>query len=123
MEPDLPPPHGNRAELWRAKGDFERAIADYSEVIQLDKYVTVTYAYRIRVQTYQMLWREDEALADLDKAIEIYPEGTATLLDHEQIYEKRGERDMTIVDFRSVIRLQPNDPATLTGLKRLGPTP
>jgi tetratricopeptide (TPR) repeat protein len=59
--------HYNRGNAWRATGDNDRAIADYSEAIRLDpKYAS---AYNNRGTACRAKGDNDRAIADYSEAI------------------------------------------------------
>ena len=63
--------HVARGLAWQAKGDLDRALADYTEAIRLNPRDALAYNNR------GLLWREtgdvDRAIADLTDAIRIDP--------------------------------------------------
>ena len=61
----------DRGNAYDEKGDFEKAIADYSESIRLrPDYAT---AYYNRANSHNALEETEKAIADLDAAIAINP--------------------------------------------------
>ncbi|MFL5091077.1 MAG: tetratricopeptide repeat protein, partial [Xanthobacteraceae bacterium] len=58
--------YNNRGNAWRAKGDNDRAIADYNEAIRLDPKDPVFY--RNRGMAYKATRGFDRALWDYSKA-------------------------------------------------------
>jgi tetratricopeptide (TPR) repeat protein len=62
----------NRGEAYEAKGDFAKALADYSTAIELD---TEDYFLRLnRGEAYAALGDHDKAIADFSEAIRLAPE-------------------------------------------------
>lgn len=123
LEPERPGSYQRRADLWMKKGDYEKAIPDWSEAIRFERPLTVVYEYSRRAAAHRMLGHEAESLADLDKAIESYPHASGAFNERAKIYEERGERDKAIDDYRSALASQPYDPTAIEGLKRLGVKP
>src|SRR5262245_49416237 len=65
--------YNSRGNAYRNKGDFDRAIADYTKVIDLDIPAWVPVAYYFRGFSYRKKGDFDRAIADLNKAIELEP--------------------------------------------------
>jgi len=64
-------PYHGRGEAYRAKGDNDRAIADYDQAIQFDpKYAA---AYKNRGYTYLGRGDHDWAIAAFDQALKLNP--------------------------------------------------
>jgi tetratricopeptide (TPR) repeat protein len=63
--------YNNRAIAWQAKGDLDRAIADFDEVIRLVP--TVARAYNNRAAAWKAKRDFDRAIADYDEAIRLDP--------------------------------------------------
>src|SRR5262245_53502370 len=61
----------NRAAAYRKKGEFERAAADYSALIEL--YPANMYAYMCRAYSYFHSGDFDRAIADFDRTIQLNP--------------------------------------------------
>jgi tetratricopeptide (TPR) repeat protein len=112
-----------RADLRMKKGEYEKAIPDWSEAIRVAHPDTVVYEYSRRAAAHRMLGQEAESLADLDRAVESYPHAAGAYNERAEIYEKRGERDKAIDDYRSALASQPYDATAIAGLKRLGVNP
>lgn len=65
----------------------------------------------------------DRAIADYDKAIELYPVYAAAYNNRGVAYEKLGQRDTAIADFRKALELDPSQEESKKGLKRVGVIP
>ena len=82
--------HVARGLAWQAKGDLDRALADYTEAIRLNPRDALAYNNR------GLLWREkgdvDRAIADLTDAIRIdpLPHSDIARSGHVNIYANRG---------------------------------
>jgi tetratricopeptide (TPR) repeat protein len=105
-----------RGLAWQAKGNLDRALADYTDAIRLNPRDALAYNNR------GLLWREkgdaDRAIADLTDAIRIDPLPHSDMLGsgHVNIYanrglawETKGDLDRAIADFDQAIRLDPKD--------------
>jgi tetratricopeptide (TPR) repeat protein len=76
-----------RARAYRVKGDFENAIADYSEIIRLYPRVVlsgwkwwVAAYYKCRAQMYYEKGDLSSAVADLTEAMRLDPKGRVSIL-------------------------------------------
>src|SRR6266481_5067290 len=64
--------HHQRGLAYRSKGNFDRAIADFSEAIRLDPKLAA--AYNNRGNAYKNKGDLDRAIADYSEAIRLAPE-------------------------------------------------
>ena len=64
--------HGYRADLYREKGEYDKAIEGYSAEIELCPGDAETYYDRGKV--YGAKGKYDKAVEDFSKAIELHPE-------------------------------------------------
>jgi len=105
-----------RAFAHSHKGEYDRAIADYSEVIRLDpKYEA---AYLDRGRAYCAKGRYDQAIADYSEGIRLNPENMRTYNDRAGAYFAKDDYNRAIADFSEVIRLTPKPNAWLGYLQR-----
>lgn len=65
------------------------------------------------------LGRYDEALAQLDRAIELEPLNAEAYHNRGLVHERRGEREAAIAEYRSALRYQPEYPPSGAALRRL----
>lgn len=111
-----------RGLAWHLKGDFDRAITDYSDAIRLNPNNPLAYNNR------GLAWRDkgdpDRAIADFTRAIGVNPQPASDLpgVDHVNIYTNRGlawnakgDFDRAIADFDVAIRLDRSDAAAYRG--------
>ncbi|WP_197442639.1 tetratricopeptide repeat protein [Lignipirellula cremea] len=101
--------YGGRALVWEARGDAEKALADYDKAIELG--LKDPLAYVSRGMFYAAAGKLDEALKDYDQAIELG-------LKNEQVYSNRAAAYMAKRDFEkamrdydAVVAMKPEDPA------------
>jgi len=90
------------------KGDYDNAIADYTEAIRLDS--NYAEAYNKRGDVYLVIKRDnDSAIADYTEAIRLNPNKTEAYLGRGASYFIKGNRDRAIADCEAVLRIDPND--------------
>jgi len=102
--------YNNRGLAWSNKGDTDRAIADFNRAIELDpKYV---YAYNGRGLAWYNKGDTDRAIADYNRAIELDPKNAYAYYNRGLAHEDRegGDLASALTDFRTFVRLSPNDP-------------
>jgi tetratricopeptide (TPR) repeat protein len=104
---DLAIEHYNRGITWKAKGDLDRAIADYTEAIRLDpKYER---AYHNRGNAWSDKGDLDRAIADYDQALQRDPKDAAPYNNRGIAWKAKGDLDRAIADYTEAIRLDPKD--------------
>jgi lipoprotein NlpI len=95
----------NRGVEWRAKGDNDRAIADYTEAISLDPKYAV--AYNNRGLAWSAKGDLDRAIADYDSAIQLDPKNALAYDNRGKAWKDKGNYERAIADYNEVIRLDP----------------
>jgi len=90
---------------WATKGDSDRAIASYSEAIQLEPRLAELYLNR------GIAWNEkgeiDRAIGDYDQAIHLDPKNWSSYNSRAVAWSGKGEYDRAIADLDESIRLIP----------------
>ena len=88
-------------------GDYDRAIAAFSEAIRLDpKNVN---AFGNRGIAYAKKGNNDRAIADYNDVIRLSPNYANAFLNRGIAYGKKGDNDRAIADFMEAIRLDPKN--------------
>jgi lipoprotein NlpI len=87
------------------KGDYDRAIADFSEAIRL--YSSSAILFNNRGNAYKNKGDLDHAIADYGEAIRLSPTSGNGYHYRGNAYEAKGEFEAALVDFNAVIRLHP----------------
>lgn len=95
----------NRGAAWRAKGEFDLAIANYDQAIRLDPKNGNGYGQR------GLAWYDkkdyDRAIADYDLAIQINPKDSSAYNNRGNAWSEKGDHDRAISDYDRSIRLDP----------------
>lgn len=86
-------------------GNYDDAIADYSEAIRLDP--ASAKSFNNRGIAYQRKGDNARALADFSQAIRIAPDYFRALAGRAKAYEATGDIDRALADLGEAIRLQP----------------
>jgi hypothetical protein len=106
------------------KKDYDRAIADYTQALQLNPFDTLTYYFRGIV--YEMKGDYDRAIADYTEAIRIdlnydknmYNKHGSMYNSRGDAYYNKGDYDRSIADYTEAIRLDPNNADARNGFER-----
>jgi tetratricopeptide (TPR) repeat protein len=97
--------YNNHGLAYAAKGEYDRAIADYNEAIRLDqKYV---FTYNNRGLTYKAKGDLDRAIADYSEAIRLDPKYASAYYDRGNAYGAMGSIDAAVADYDEAVRLDP----------------
>ena len=119
-----PQPEQNRQEAvkyvssgdaYYAKGDYDRAIADYTQALRLDPDAV---RYTNRGNAYRNKGDNDRAIADYNDALRLDP-------NYARAYNQRGyayhygkkDYDWAIADYNDALRLDPNFAAAKSNLE------
>ncbi len=96
------------AAAWGEKGDYDKAIADYTEAIRLDP--TSAHAYLFRGQAHSGNKDYDEAIVDFTAAIRLNPKIAVAYQCRGEVWGVKDEPGNAIADFTEAIRLDPTKP-------------
>jgi len=88
------------------RGDYDGAIADYTEAIRLDP--NSATAYNSRGWTYALKGDYDRAIEDATASLKIRPNDAYTLHTRGYAYAGKGDYDRAIADFEAALRIDPN---------------
>ncbi len=99
--------HNYLGIMWRATGNFEKAIEYYTSAIRLTSTEPVLYHNRA------LVWHEDfceyeKALADYDEAIRLSPKNAEFHVSRGILRRQQGHPDEALKNFDEAIRLQPD---------------
>jgi tetratricopeptide (TPR) repeat protein len=95
----------NRGVEYGKKGDYDRAIADYTEAIRLDP--KDPHAYNDRGNAYRYKGDNDRAIADCTEAIRLDPKYAHAYYNRGKARHAKGDYDRAIADYTEAIRLDP----------------
>jgi tetratricopeptide (TPR) repeat protein len=113
-----------RGALYESKGDYDKAIVDYSEVIKTflegrtDHWSELICDYFSRARAYRLRGDYDGAIADYSAMIELYPRlflapskvwVAAYYKIRGETYCDKGDYGKAIEDLTEAIRLDPRD--------------
>ncbi|MGA8170846.1 MAG: tetratricopeptide repeat protein [Methylocystis sp.] len=103
----------NRGNAYQIAKDYDRAIADYNQALQLD--AGLAHTYLNRALAFKEIGEYGRALADANTAIRLAPDDAVVLRGRGDIYVARGKKaqgdlDAAIADYTEAIRLNPQDP-------------
>ena len=99
--PRLANAHNSRGNIWSAKGDHDRSIADYSEAMRLAPKVAVYYSNRgLSLRRKGDVYR---AIADFDQAIRLDATYAVAYTSRGLAFEAKGDRERARGDFNAAI--------------------
>jgi serine/threonine protein kinase len=98
--------YNSRGVSYDDKGEYDKAIADYTKAISIDPNYAI--AYNNRAVSYKHKGEYDKAIADFTKAISIDPNDAIAYINRGVSYDDKGEYDKAIADFTKAISIMPN---------------
>lgn len=115
--------YNNRGVAYGEAGDFEAAIADYSQALALrpGDATTIRNLRVAHVRRGEVLFASgsyDAALADFDAAIELQADHYLAYLRRGELHAERGELDLARADLQQAAALNPGDPEIMAALER-----
>ena len=93
----------DEAYKYSIEGEYQKAIANYDEVIRLDFQLPKTY--RNRGLAYFYLDQHDRAINDFDEAIRLDPQYALAYANRGRAYEKLDQKDKRDVDKKRACEL------------------
>jgi tetratricopeptide (TPR) repeat protein len=96
-----------QGNLLREKGDFDGAIAAYTEAIRLDPQNAPVYSGR--AYAHFKKGEFDQAIVAYSEAIRLDPKYAEAYCNRGLAYGKKSDQDKAIADFTEAIRLNPED--------------
>lgn len=99
----------NRGWAYGLKGDYEKAVSDFTIAIVLD--FTGAEAYSGRGQMYYEKRDYTNAISDFTKVIELEPDDANAYNNRGHAHRRQDDYANAIVDYTKAIELEPNDVA------------
>jgi lipoprotein NlpI len=106
----------NRGIEWVAKGDYDRAIADYDAALKLSPQSADTYFNRGSAWAHK--GDPDRAIADYDTAIKLDPKEPAAYGGRAVEWAVKGDYARAIADYDTALKLDPKAASALLGRGR-----
>ena len=97
----------NRGLAYKRKGQWDRAIADYSEAIRLKS--DDAQVFNNRGNAFYYNGQLNRAIKDYDDAIRLQPDLAVAFSNRGNVYRKQGRFDRAITEYDKAIHLEPND--------------
>ena len=108
----------NRGLAYKSKGQWDRAIADFSEAIRLKP--DFDTAFNNRGNAYYGKGIFDRAIKDYDEAIHLNPDNGQTFANRGLTYEKKGVPTQSLLDFKRAHALGYRHPLLFKKLRESG---
>jgi len=98
--------YNNRGFVYYTKGNFNKAISDYNQALQIDSnYASV---YNNRGLTYHMKGDFGQAISDYNQALQINPNYTEAYSNRGEAYHMKGDLNQAIFNFNQALQINPN---------------
>src|SRR6266542_648488 len=112
LRPDYVDAYRNRASCYRDLGEFDRALADWGEVIRLTEGEERGEAFYERGAVHLAAGAHAAALADLDEAVRRCPDLAVAWCNRGVALAAKGDSEEALIDLGRALRLDPKDDAT-----------
>lgn len=103
----------NRGFAYLSKGDYDRALADFNQAIQLQPDSATFYIMRGEIYAKQDDF--DQAITNFDQAIKLQPNLVDAYYNRGRSYREKGDYDRAIADYDQAIKLKPKDAGIYNG--------
>jgi WD40 repeat protein/tetratricopeptide (TPR) repeat protein len=92
-------------DYWRS-GEFDKAIAEYGELIRIDPKSATGYTSRAAL--YRRKGQFDKAIADYDQVIRLDPQSAAAYFNRAQAHLEKSDFDRAPADLSKAVELAPD---------------
>ncbi|HXF54373.1 MAG TPA: tetratricopeptide repeat protein, partial [Hyphomicrobiaceae bacterium] len=99
--------YASRAAVHMAKGEHDRAVADYTQLIAIDGRLAA--AYNSRGRAYHAAKDYERAIADFTKAIELDANNVDAYLGRSLVHFEKGDFDRAIGELDRAIAIDPGN--------------
>jgi tetratricopeptide (TPR) repeat protein len=96
---------------WYAKGEWDKALKEYEEVLRLNPKSAEGYLGRATVRHQK--GELDKAIKDYDEAIRLNPSSATAFSNRGAVWQMKGDLDKALADDTEAIRLDPEYPTAL----------
>jgi tetratricopeptide (TPR) repeat protein len=103
--------HNNRGVAYKVKGEYDLALKDYNQAIQLNP--NSTSHYNNRGILYRLKHDYDRAIADYDEAIRLKSDYVVAFYNRALAYSDKGNYDHALADFEVVLQSNPKNALAL----------
>jgi tetratricopeptide (TPR) repeat protein len=107
MRPDFIPAYGKRGSAWEKKGNLDKALEDYKNVLELNPNLVEAYV------AIGNIWfgkgHFDQAIFYHTNALTIDPRNFKALASRGDAWYKKGDIQNAIRDYNSALELNPNN--------------
>lgn len=111
-----------RADLYYAHHDYVKALDDVNTAFKYfdpNDAEALYPAYQVRARIYQRQKKYAEALADLNKILEMAPQEYGTIFQRANVLYEMGRYNEAKADYNLMLRLNPASQDALLGLARV----
>jgi tetratricopeptide (TPR) repeat protein len=117
LDPQVKQLHFDRGLVLYELRDFNRALEDFNREIEIDPSYPPSYLFRglARIDTADL----EGAIKDLDITVERMPEVFRAHYARARCLQRLGRREEAEAEYRTAMRLEPDNPAPVNSLARL----
>lgn len=99
-----------RANAYRRKNDFARAMQDANEAVRL--FPKLSPAFIVRGRLYDERGEHDKAIADFDRALQLNPYSVTAKFQRAIAYGEKHDSRRSLAENSEILRLVPGNAAT-----------
>jgi tetratricopeptide (TPR) repeat protein len=99
--------YSNRGDSYLKNGNYDQAIAEYTQAIELDP--SLSSLYYNRGVAYANKADYDNAISDFSQVIKLNPKDGEAYFERGYNYSMKGDLELAIADYTQVIQLDPKN--------------